>query len=586
MIVLSGAALLALAKDEQTPPATDENKMKPVAVISIASYDRIMSSIAYIGKLSNNPELDKNLEGMLKLFTQGQGVNGLDRTRPLGAAVSTDGMQFQPLVFVPVVKLQQLLDSLAPIAAIGEAKDIGNGVFELQNENMKLYVKEQSNWAFIAQVPESLANLPKDPSKLLGGLDTRYEVALRLHVQNIPDMYRTFVIDQIKAGVESGLERKEDEEDAQYELRKKQIENQVQSMVTAINETDRLTVGWKLDQDKNISYVDLRVTALPNTKSARQFAAVTKTRSRYTGFLVPDAAVTVNFAADIPKEDITQAGTMLEAFQAAAMEEIAQQDKLPDDATRKLAQEVVGELLGAVRATLDKGRADGGGAVVLDNHKLAVIAGGFVADPQAVERALHKVDKLAKEKDPKFPGVQFDADKHGDVRFHTLSIPITEKKEAVRLLGDPVQLAVGIGSDSVYLAFGADSLPKLKGVIDKSKSSGNKPVLPMQLSLALRPILEFAAAMEKQKAADNGDPVANGEDEEADQGAQAGNSRHMVLEALAAEVAKSEGKDHVRVTAHPIRNGMLYRLLAEEGVLKLLGQAGKLTGAGMPIGPQ
>ena len=52
---------------------------KTVALVTVASYDRLMSDVAFIGNLAGNPDLDKNIEGAIQLFTQGQGLNGLDK---------------------------------------------------------------------------------------------------------------------------------------------------------------------------------------------------------------------------------------------------------------------------------------------------------------------------------------------------------------------------------------------------------------------------------------------------------------------------------------------------------------------------
>ena len=57
---------------------------KPVAIVSIASYERLMADVEFIGSLVGNPDLDKNIEGAIQLFTQGQGLTGLDKKRPLG----------------------------------------------------------------------------------------------------------------------------------------------------------------------------------------------------------------------------------------------------------------------------------------------------------------------------------------------------------------------------------------------------------------------------------------------------------------------------------------------------------------------
>ena len=67
----------------------------------MASFERLLANIAFLGNLAGTPDLDKNIDDMLKLFTQGQGLNGLDRTRPWGIALSTDGSSFQPLIFFP-----------------------------------------------------------------------------------------------------------------------------------------------------------------------------------------------------------------------------------------------------------------------------------------------------------------------------------------------------------------------------------------------------------------------------------------------------------------------------------------------------
>ena len=74
----------ALRRDGQGRCPGPRHRPKPVAVVTIASYERIMTDIALIGNLAGNPDLDKNLEGMIQLFTQGQGLNGLDKKRPLG----------------------------------------------------------------------------------------------------------------------------------------------------------------------------------------------------------------------------------------------------------------------------------------------------------------------------------------------------------------------------------------------------------------------------------------------------------------------------------------------------------------------
>ena len=193
LALVAGSTQWCAAKDDA---AAQQTGNKPVAVLSLAGYDRIMEDLDFLGGLAGNPGLSKNLEGAIQLFTQGQGLAGLDKKRPWGITLTTDGSSFQPLVFLPVNSLKQLLDALAGL--IGEAQEGPNGTYQLSVFNFNIFCKEQDGWAYFGQSADELAALPKDPTKLLGGLDKSYDVALRLHVQNVPELYRSMLLDQLR----------------------------------------------------------------------------------------------------------------------------------------------------------------------------------------------------------------------------------------------------------------------------------------------------------------------------------------------------------------------------------------------------
>ena len=92
-----------------------------------------------------------------------------------------------------------------------------------------------------------------------------------------------------------------------------------------------------------------------------------------------------------------------------------------------------------------------------------------------MEGLLRKVAELAKD-EPEFPGIKFNADTHANVRFHTLKLPVpADAGEDVRnLLGDELEVAIGTGDKSFYLAFGKDSVGTLKKVIDQSAADAQK----------------------------------------------------------------------------------------------------------------
>ena len=553
-IILPLLTVALLAATVAPCPAQDNNAgegAKPVAVLSIASYDRIMADVALFGNLAGNPDLDKNLEGMLQLFTQGQGLVGLDKKRPWCISLATDGVSFQPLAYLPVDDVEKLLDALAGL--IGEADDAGDGLYELNVFGQPILVKQKGSWAVIGQDADAVGEAPDNPSELLNGLEKNYDIDVRLYVQNIPEVYRSMAIDQLRMGVDSGLGRLPNEDDAQYEARRAITESQLDMLTEAINDIDEITLGAAVDTEAVTAHIDLSFTAVPGSKSAKQMGEMKPVSSQFAGFVSPDMAASFNLTTEIAKDDAQQIVAALSALRTQADEHVENSPHLSDEGSRKLAKEMLSEIFDAIDTTLESGKIDAAATLDLNDDALALVVGAYVADPKQLESALKKFAKLA-ENEPDFPGINFDADSHDGVRFHTTSIPVPEDKGVAKILGEKLDVAMGIGEESVYFALGTDSLALAKKLIDKSKSASDKKLPPLQLQIALQPIFEFAAA------------VQNEED-------------GATVKGLAEELAKSEGKDHVSLVILPIEGGITIRLEAEEGVLRLLANAGKMATA-------
>jgi len=552
LAVVVSSALPCHAKDDAA-----ESASKPVAVLSIASYERLMVDLKFLGNLMGTPDLDQNLEGMIQLFTQGQGFAGLDKKRPLGLTLTTDGLQFQPILVLPVSNLKQLLEALEGI--VGQAQDAGNGVFELDIFSQKFYVREVAGYSFWGQSPEALADLPKDGAALFGGLDKSYDIAGRLYVQNVPPVFRSLIVDQLKMGVETGLARQPSETDESYGKRKKLVEDQLATLTKIINDVDQLTLGMALNAEAKSAYLDIGVTAMPGTPTAKQLAQVRNTKSNFGGFISPEAAASVNVSATLAPDNTPTIVAALQAFRTQVMERIETGTRLQDENVKKLTKVLIGHVFDAVRTTFETGTIDGGATLNLSDKSLSFIAGAYVAQPKALEDAIRQFGKDMQGQ-PGFPGIKFDAATHAGVRFHTTSIPVPAEDPLAKVLGPSLDVAIGIGEKSAYLAVGSNSLAQLKEAIDKSKLEAGKEVPPARMEIALASIFQFAAAVQN-------DPEVT---------------------ANAQELAKAKGKDHIHVVVTPQPTGINIRLEGQEGVLQLLGNALKTATAagGLPgFGP-
>lgn len=539
---LLGAIALALL----ICPAVQAQTSKPVVAVSISGVDELMGDVDYITKAAGVEDFGNLFKLMAAPYTV-----GIDKTKPWGVIVRMDeNGDRQILAFVPVKDLDVVFAAMKD--QIGEPEDEGNGVFSI-NDPSRMFIKESGGFAFVSDQKDYLKSLPKNPVKLLDGLNKEYDIGVRAFVQNIPEDLKKMAIGQMRDAQVQALEnqlRGVDEDDPQYKLAKQLSEKQVQRLADMINDGDEVTFGWTADGMAKHTFIDLSMTAKAGTPTARRMKLLAGNATAFSGLALEDAAVTMGLTARMEKEDIEQLTLLLDTAKAKAFEEIEKDADLDTDARRAQAKEVVGGLIDTLAKTAESGKLDGGAALLLKPKSMTFVAGGAVAEPKTLEDSLRKLVDLAKD-EPDFPKVKFNAMTHRGVTFHTLSAPV-EEADAQRVLGETLDVVVGIGADAAYLAVGKDAADTLKKVLDGSTMQ-KQDAAPMSLKVALTPIFKFAGSIE-----DN-----------------------PVLELITDTLEDSAGNDHLLLKATPIDNGVTYRLTVEEGVLKAIGQAVKFGSGGL-----
>lgn len=541
LALLASAAPLAKAQDEKA------NDQQPVVVVSFSGYAELKRDLGYLGTLSGNPDMAKGLEQLLMLFTQNQGLAGLDQTRPWGAALSIgDNGDYPAMAFVPVDDLQKLLDALA--AVVGEAVDAGDEIFEIKRNANTFFIKQQGEWAFVAQQKSVLDKLPGDPLKLLGDLHEQYDLAISANIQNVPQSMRDMAGFLIKQGMEQNLQNS-DPDDEQAQLKQQLARKQVDQLIEAINDLDKITLGVSIDSENHHSYLDIGVSGVPGSDLARQLSESTAEggSSKVAGFLMPGSLLSLHLNSPVSKHDLEQTEAGLSGLRTQIMQQIENDDDLDDAQAKAKVKQLVGKTLDILGKTLKKGQINLGAAVVGEGP-LTIVAGVLVADAPELEKVVKEFIQLAAN-DPKAPKVKLNAAEYKGIKFHTLAVPLADDDENIervkQLLGDPVDVAIGFSADRVYLAAGKGGIDLLKKAIDRSATTPATGLPPMKLSLALAPLMKLVASQQ------DGNPQAE----------------------MLAQQLKQSDKDHVNVTVEPLDNGVRYRIEAEEGINKLLGTA-------------
>lgn len=176
----------ALTAGLVVPTAVEAAGLKPIAVLSLTAHQDLQGNTAGIGELAKVSDLPTWLSSMLTLFAEGKDVNGLDAARPWGVVLQLgDGLSAYG--FVPVNDPEGLRWALG--SYIKEMKEVGQGVYHVvgTEPGKELYARLSGDWIYVAATPKDLAYVATNPATLLGGLEKKFDAALRVETRNIPE---------------------------------------------------------------------------------------------------------------------------------------------------------------------------------------------------------------------------------------------------------------------------------------------------------------------------------------------------------------------------------------------------------------
>jgi hypothetical protein len=423
----------------------------------------------------------------------------------------------------------------------------------------------------LAQNANHLQIAPADPMAALGGLHKQYDLAARLSVQNVPLAMRNHVIKLIELGAAPALEALPGEDEFQAAMRRTMFARSFQQIKDLVKELDEITVGWSIDGQNSSAYLDVDISALPDTKTARQLAASSATgRTNFAGLLHPDAAVAFNWAQTISDDDVAETKKLLATLRTRLYQQFEEMKKTADSAEGlteeqvQLAKKLLDNLLEVAEKTVENRHLDGGMTLLLKPNAITAVAGGAIVEGAKLEATLKELFAIVQKESPEaVETIQLNAASHQGVNLHRLSVPLPDDDENLRkFLGAKLEIILGIGAESVHVSLGRHAMETLKQVIDRSAAERGKAVPASKLSIAGTPIARFIAA-----AAEDDQQVKG------------------VAEMVAALLARSAGKDHITMTTMPVSHGARTRLEVEEGVLRAIGAAIRMSMPPVPGGP-
>ena len=521
-------------------------------MVAGARYEKLLGDVTFLGPYLGQPAAGQMADAILAQFTMGKAATALDKTKPWGLIVQTDGAQFYYVACLPVANADDIIEIAK--AHNAEVKDSENGTKELSMPNKPpVFLKVENGVAFLSIAQASLAKLPPNPLEILGKMVGDYDLSISLAVKNIPEMYRQFAIGAMQAGMQQNMKKLQDETDEQFAGRQKLAEGQISQMTRLINEIDTVKVGLAIDAAEKRTFLDFTYQFVPGSKMAQQVAAYSQPSTRFAGFYQTDAAATAMVATKAdPKliaDDLAQFENMMRTMRQQTEREIDKKENTRNPEAREALKAAANDVFDAIEATIKEGQIDGGGSLNASPGSITFVAGVHLNEPAKIESALKKLESVVKDSDD-FSGIKWNAANHAGVSFHTITAPVPEDKSQVRkMFGETLEVAIGIGPDAVYLGGGKDNIAALTKAIDASAAARNKTVPPFAVSLSLARIMAVAA------------DAKEGREKEA-------------LQTIADKLnGEAKGRDHLQATGQVIPNGLRYRFEAEEGVLQAVGAA-------------
>lgn len=536
-------ASLAVVSAGFIPAARAQSPQDSVAIVSVTQLDKLLKNTSYLLQASNFPEMG----GLVTIMTD-QYTQGIDRTKPIGVFVTLNGPMPSAVICLPLSDRDAFFERA--LAAIGIEPDaLGDGLFEVDTGGQVLFAKDANGWLYVAQNEQDLKSVPADPAASLGRLPSTYDIAVRINVESLPAGVKDMVTNNMRMGFENGIAQG-DLTGEQLEQAKATGEAQLAQIEQLLNETERIILGWTVDEQSQTTSIQSAVQFLAGSKLAEQISAAANVTSDYTAFQLPYSAVNFRATTEIPEGEREMAVQNFRNQMGQVDGMLDKQDMPPEAAA--LLKEVISGLASITEKTIMDGKFDGAFSMSTHDETLKILMGGTIADGAALAQELKEMAAGLPDS-TQAPKFEFDYGNYKGVTLHRVTAPIKiADPGAKRVFGDSLNITIGTAAKGFILALDPSGDEGVKAAIDRMESAMGQKVPPFDGVIEVGQILEFAQAV----------------------------SPNSILDNAVQTIKQYAEKDTVKINGRLIERGAVYTMAIDEGILRAVGVAAKNSGGG------
>lgn len=542
---------------------TEETEVKgaqyPLQLIHLAGIDRLHTKLDGWFLAADRPELSDVVQNWIT--ESAKDFPGVDRTKPLGLMLYIKpGLvpSVTTVTYVPVTDVKKLLNYLA--GSEGSVKDVTGSPhqFEIVESLLRIdfAVKVDGDYAFIVSQDDA-AELDRrfpNPQRLVSPLQARYDIAYSLLIKNVPPATRTLFLEFFKNQAQAGLQRRDNEPEAAYQIRRANGESLIDFLDLIVNNGEELTIGTFSNEDST-SYVEIELKSRKDSGLAKFCQDLAGRRTYFDNLLDQSSTLSVSTSVQL---DEKRRKPLVELFRLA---------------TTLIAEGLKKELAGggsiaeiqpffqSLQNTAEDGHLDFFYQLTGSEPFESRILGGFrILSTGSLPNQLENLLKFAKSLAPKAGGASrpiLDSIKLNDSKIdgHAVhAIPLKSPAEGLgqAMFGDDPSLYLCATPQALWFAFGQKSALEH---LQTSITTVGKPADPTQPK---KPAYPFRLTTHASNWINAG--LATGVDV----------SESAALEA--STLSFEDGNDLAEITLKPTDNGFQFRFQFEPGYFSWTGR--------------
>lgn len=360
-------------------------EMKPIAAVSVSAYDQIDSSIAKILDTAGYKEIYSAVNMLIG------GIDGLDKTKPAGFVLLSNGKDIVPFGFMPVADFDELTCPGIEVLKEKFQYDPKNKTIDLScgegdeddstglKEEALVRLVENNDWLFLVPVKqENLVPTDTDPVQFLEGLDGKYMAGGFVYIDQIPEE----LVDSAFAPLR--VEAAKDEDIA------KSLESLGKGIEYLKSAVQKVEFGFSVDQTKGDVVGVTEMIPVSGSSLAESSKETADAKTLWNDFFQPENAVFACQQSQVFDKALAafQKENWISSFESA----ISSIEKEGGEETEEV-RNLLSDLQAWIVKSCDSGQNDFAMSLMSDT---TLVIGGTISDGVGLQTLIQKAFTSAK----------------------------------------------------------------------------------------------------------------------------------------------------------------------------------------------